>query len=80
MSPAWLDQWLKEDATVLRRAKSDVEKKGGGGGASKDELLAYLNDRTDGPFTVLEIDAYYVLVRGTKAPTITVHQGTPSLA
>ncbi len=79
MNKAWLDQWLNTDASVLRRAKADVAKSAGGGNATTADLLRYLGGRSDGPFTLLEVRDYYVLVRGDAAPAITIHVGTPSL-
>jgi len=79
MNRAWLDQWLSKDASVLRRSKADVAKSPSGGNVTTPELLSYLRDRKDGPFTVLEVHDYYVLVRGDAAPAITVHDGAPRL-
>lgn len=79
MSPAWLDQWLRSDAPVFRRAKADVEKKNGGGGASLDELVDYLSGRPDGPFTLLETADYYIVIRG-ESPQLRVHLGSPTFS
>lgn len=79
MNKAWLDQWLSKDTSVLRRSKADVGKSVGGGNATTAELLRYLRGRNDGPFTVLEVHDYYVLVRGDAGPAITVHDGAPRL-
>ena len=78
MSTAWLDQWLQDSASVLRRAKDDVEKKGGGGGCSTSELVTYLQGRADGPFTLLETADYYVIIR-SGSPALTTHLGKPTL-
>ena len=80
MNSGWLDQWIDKDASVLRRAVADVAKSPGGGSASTAELLQYLQGRTDGPFTLLEIDGYYIAIRGNSAPSIKVHSGTPTLS
>lgn len=53
MNEAWLDQWLSNDASVLRRSKADVAKSPGGGNATTAELLSYLNGRSDAPLPCL---------------------------
>lgn len=79
MNKAWLDQWVDKNASVLRRSVTDVTKSKGGGNATTAELLAYLQGRPDGPYTVLEVDGYYILVRGKSQPGIKVHLGNPVL-
>lgn len=77
MNVAWLNQWLSSDTSVLRRSKADVAKTVGGGNATTAELRSYLRTRRDGPFTLLEVHDYYVIVRGDARPVIVVHDGAP---
>jgi hypothetical protein len=79
VNTAWLDQWLKDQADVLRRAKADVEKNPGGGNASLRELKAYVQERGAGKWTLLEVEGYYLIIRAP-VPTITVHLGQPKIA
>ena len=81
MGTAWLNEWIDDKgSSVLRRSVADVAKPSGGGNASAAELLQYLSGRADGPFTLLEIDGNYVVVRGNASPSIKVHGGTPTLS
>ena len=66
-------------ANVLRRSVADVAKSPGGGNATAAELIQYLSGRPDGPFTLLEVNGYYIVIRGTATPAIQVHAGTPAL-
>lgn len=78
MNESWLRQWTDKGETVIRRAKSDVEKNPGGGNATLSELQQFIQAEGKGKWTLLEVDGYYIVIK-KPTPTITKHLGTPTL-